>query len=357
MSTWVGLGPVIGPGSLDGFAIGVMMSGACFLAVTAPRRARRRQAAAAGTVGALAAAPREWLSRRARVPRLSSTPSVPGISWARAFEPGAFEPGALEPGAFDGGGFEPGAFEAGGFGPGPFGAGAFSPAAERLARPEDEPGVLNDADWASSGEDAGWAPSVGDDGRAPGGHRNRHRLNEPIPGSTSPERTPRGGMSRDGGPYGGTAADGPHGAPHASTGFPDRVFPDSGFPDVAFPDEAPDVSIPLQPLPDMAQHDREDPQPPRDRSRLEPPFPDWEAPDDWEEQDPAPFPSGASRERGRPDLELPDIAFPDGTFGTSKRPDARRLPRHAAPAVGLGRKVSRWVTGVFARPLASGAHS
>src|SRR6202034_4430582 len=38
MSTWVGMGPVIGPGSLDGFAVGVMMSGAVFLTLTAPRR-------------------------------------------------------------------------------------------------------------------------------------------------------------------------------------------------------------------------------------------------------------------------------------------------------------------------------
>jgi hypothetical protein len=54
-------------------------------------------------------------------------------------------------------------------------------------------------------------------------------------------------------------------------------------------------------------------------------------------------------------VEFPDVAFPDGTFGTSKRPDARRLPRHAAPAVGLGSKVSHWMTGLFARPATSGA--
>jgi hypothetical protein len=53
-----GAGPVIGTGPLDGFAIGVLASGACFLACTAPRRMRRRAAVAGnglaghGVVGA-----------------------------------------------------------------------------------------------------------------------------------------------------------------------------------------------------------------------------------------------------------------------------------------------------------------
>src|SRR5260370_32940790 len=44
MSTWVGMAPVIGNSSLDGFAIGALMSGACALAITAPRRTQARQA-------------------------------------------------------------------------------------------------------------------------------------------------------------------------------------------------------------------------------------------------------------------------------------------------------------------------
>ena len=47
MSTWVGVTPLIGAGSLDGFAVGALMSGACSLAIVAPRRGRRRQIAAA----------------------------------------------------------------------------------------------------------------------------------------------------------------------------------------------------------------------------------------------------------------------------------------------------------------------
>jgi len=205
------------------------------------------------------------------------------------------------------------------------------------------------------------ALTVGDDSRAAGSRRNRHRLNEPLPGATSPDRAPRGGTSRDSG-HGGAAPDSTR---RSSGGFPDSTFPDSalrddeafpetGFPDVEFPGEepldaewldplrgtAPRDAGQLEPLPDMA---------PRDRARRESPFPDWASRDD------RPFPSGASRDRGRPDVEFPDVAFPDGTFGTSKRPDARRLPRHAAPAVGLGSKVSHWMTGLFARPATSGA--
>jgi hypothetical protein len=42
-----GLVPAIGTGSLDGFVIGAAMTGACFTALTAPGRARRRAAAMA----------------------------------------------------------------------------------------------------------------------------------------------------------------------------------------------------------------------------------------------------------------------------------------------------------------------
>jgi hypothetical protein len=376
MSTWVGMGPVIGPGSLDGFAIGVMMSGACFLAVTAPRRARRRQAVAAGTAGMLTAGPREWLSRRPRMPRISRAarvseiPGAPGVSRIPEVS-GARASGANV--------LEPGAFEAGAFGPGPFGAGPFAAGAERLARP-DEPRTENDADCA---------PSVGDDASAAHGHRSRHRLNDSLPGSMSPGRIPRGGTSRDGGPRGGAA---PGDAPRSSGGFPDSAFPESAFPESAFPDSgSPDTGFPDVPIPDEAPRDigrleplppymahpasvRQEPPPPdvaprdgrrpgprdggrpgpRDGGRLEPPFPDWAS------RDGGPFPNKASRGRGRPDVELPDVefpdvAFPDGTFGTSKRPESRPLPRHAAPTVGLGSKMSHWLTSLFARPEASGA--
>jgi hypothetical protein len=43
MSNWIGLLPVTGIGSLEGFAFGVLASGACFLALTAPWRPRNRE--------------------------------------------------------------------------------------------------------------------------------------------------------------------------------------------------------------------------------------------------------------------------------------------------------------------------
>src|ERR1700728_4481870 len=151
MSTWVGMGPVIGPGSLDGFAIGVMMSGAVFMAVTAQRRTRRRPAVAAGDSGMLTAGPREWLSRhpfkRPAVPKLSRAPRVseiPRLSGAS----GACEVSGSRD--FDADEFQPGAFEAGAFGPNPFGAGPFAAGAERLARP-DEPGAYSDTGWHPTG--------------------------------------------------------------------------------------------------------------------------------------------------------------------------------------------------------------
>ena len=60
MSTWVSAAPMIGAGSLDGFAIGALMTGACALAVTAPRRTRGRKTPSARD-GALAAEERGWL--------------------------------------------------------------------------------------------------------------------------------------------------------------------------------------------------------------------------------------------------------------------------------------------------------
>jgi hypothetical protein len=60
MSTWVSAAPVIGASSLDGFAVGALMTGACALAVTAPRRTRGRKARSARDRG-LAAEEAGWL--------------------------------------------------------------------------------------------------------------------------------------------------------------------------------------------------------------------------------------------------------------------------------------------------------
>jgi hypothetical protein len=46
MSTWIGVLPVVGTSSLEGFAFGVLASGACFAALTAPWRPHDRDAVA-----------------------------------------------------------------------------------------------------------------------------------------------------------------------------------------------------------------------------------------------------------------------------------------------------------------------
>ena len=231
MSTWVGMGPVIGPGSLDGFAVGVMMSGAFFLALTAPRRARRRPAVAAGSTGMLTAG-RDWLSRRPRVPRIPRLPGRPGSPRFRSSLgspgfprcPGPGHSARMRSSLVRSRPVRSGRARSG--------AGPFAPGAERLAQP-DEPGSYSDT---------GWHLTVGDDSRAAGGRRSRHRLNEPLPGTTSPDRAPRGGTSRDSG-HGGSGA--PGGARRSSGGFPDSAFPDSALPDDAFPETGfPDVEFP-----------------------------------------------------------------------------------------------------------------
>ena len=62
---------------------------------------------------------------------------------------------------------------------------------------------------------------------------------------------------------------------------------------------------------------------------------------------------------GYPDVVFPDAELTGSTLAGRRRPEARRLPRHAAPSVGLGSRITgigSRMTGLFAdRALASGA--
>jgi hypothetical protein len=78
MSTWVGVTPLIGAGSLDGFAVGALMSGACSLAIVAPRRGRRRQIAAACHGLALAVGRPEQEGQHVRPADVFGVGSEPG---------------------------------------------------------------------------------------------------------------------------------------------------------------------------------------------------------------------------------------------------------------------------------------
>jgi len=239
MNLWVGISPVIGAGRLDGFAVGATVSGAFFLAITAPRHARRRQGAAAGTRG---------------VPVSAS---------------GA-EPGGLDPGLCS--------------------VEALRAEAERVV--QSQPAVQDDQPQPAAQDDAGRTSPPGQHGRAVA-YRSRHRLGDPIPGHAAPGGASVGHTRRGGASVGHTRRSG--------------AFPPSALP---------------------GWTSRDDAQP-------DPPF------------------SGVASS---------DVAFPHGTFRAARRPEVRRLPRHAAPTVSFGTKVSGRVTGLFpawpaAWPLAGGAPS
>jgi hypothetical protein len=86
MSTWAGVTPLIGVGSLDGFAVGALMSGACSLAIVVPRRGRRRQVAAACHGLALAVGRPEKLGQHVK---LADLPGAGPERRARSAELGA----------------------------------------------------------------------------------------------------------------------------------------------------------------------------------------------------------------------------------------------------------------------------
>jgi len=89
-----GIVPAVGAGSLDGFALGALMSGTCILMLTSPRRGRRRGLAAAASGRALAAA------RERHQPAMPEPagpePAVPDAVLPRAAGPEAV-PGAVLP--------------------------------------------------------------------------------------------------------------------------------------------------------------------------------------------------------------------------------------------------------------------
>jgi hypothetical protein len=72
-----------------------------------------------------------------------------------------------------------------------------------------------------------------------------------------------------------------------------------------------------------------------------------------------PIPGRAPRDGVSPGIVFPDAEVALVPFGSPRRPEARRLPRHAAPSVGLGSRITGFgsrMTGLFAtRALASGA--
>src|SRR5215467_1816137 len=72
-----------------------------------------------------------------------------------------------------------------------------------------------------------------------------------------------------------------------------------------------------------------------------------------------PNPGRALRDGVCPGIVFPDAEVALVAFASPRRPEGRRLPRHAAPSAGLGSRITAFgsrMTGLFAtRALASGA--
>ena len=72
-----------------------------------------------------------------------------------------------------------------------------------------------------------------------------------------------------------------------------------------------------------------------------------------------PIPGRVPRDGAPPGIMFPDAELALVPFARPRRPEARRLPRHAAPPAGLGSRmtgIGGRMTGLFAtRALASGA--
>ena len=189
MSAWVGVAPLIGAGSLDGFAIGALASGACFLAVTASRRARKRHALALSDGPAL-------------VPRPHQARLSEHVLAAEAFPADAerlAQPDMLDlrhpdqeggPGEAGHAGQDLGRMLRAGrvFGAGRIFRAGRGGRAARMFR-AGRGGRAGLMFRAGRGGPAGLMFRAGRDGRTAGSYRSRHRrLGDPLPGRVSPGR-------------------------------------------------------------------------------------------------------------------------------------------------------------------------
>lgn len=300
MSAWVGVAPLIGAGSLDGFAIGALASGTCFLAITALRRGRKRYAVAVNNPASHDGWLCEHVMAAEAFPAYAERVAQPDIL---DFQDGGEEAGVGaasraarfdEEGAIGAAGQEGAAGQPGGVGSA--GQETFSSAADQAAESLDRAFPA-----AQASHRLGWAFPSGRAGRAARSYRSRHRrLGDPIPDSASV------GCGFPGG------ADEPReatfpGEPRES-GCPDDLIPAGTSRHAAFPDSA------------------------------------WHG--------------GASRGGAH---RLPELAFPDDTYRASKRPEIRSLPRHAAPGTSLSKRLSTRMSSLMTslaatRALTGGAH-
>ena len=209
MSAWASAAPVIGTGSLDGFAAGALMSVVCAMAITAPRRppAARGGAQAADRNGSLC---EHVMAAEAAGFGLAASVAMAVASAAEVVGGGvaAEAPRAELADVATGTRLTIGADESSGA------------AQERLARPENVGARRTDCSAA------------GQYSTAAGGYRSRHRLGDPIPF----------GAPRDGASPGSTSEQGAfprivaQQSPFPGSAVRSNAFADSAFPRTAFAD-------------------------------------------------------------------------------------------------------------------------
>ena len=286
MSAWLGVSPLIGAGSLDGFATGALASGACFLAIAAPRRTRKRRALALGKDAAFGSGSDDgWLCEH--------------VMAAEAFPAEAER--LVEPDVPDGDPDAGAKMGAAGW------AAQVGDVCDGFGRAAPEGGVRDGFGRAAPVGEAcdglGRAFPVSRGGRTSGSYRSRHRrLSGSSPASWASPASPAS-----------LAASTPKRRSGSLSALRKAAWPENRF---------------------------------RAGTSRHAAFPD-SAPDDDNLRDDA--------------HRMPDLAFPDGTLGGSRRPDVRALPRHAAPGISLssrlGAGLGTVITSLSAtRAMLGGAH-
>jgi hypothetical protein len=292
---------VIGTGSLDGFAAGALMSVVCAMAITDPRRVRRPPAARGG---AQAAERNGWVCEHVMASEavgfgLAAEAAVVVEASAVRIEAAGAGLAAAEVAGPEGTAEAVETARTGMAWTGLAGAGLadepFGAEAERLARPEEV------------GAQGTGCSADGRYGSAAVGYGSRHRCGDPIPYGAPRDGVSPGSASEQGAFQGSVDLQ----TPFSGSAVCSNAFADSAFSRIAFPDGV------------------------------------------------FRFAGGRSRRDAHPDIEFSDAELALVPFACPRRPEARRLPRHAAPSIGLGSRIARIrsrMTGLFAtRALVSGA--
>jgi hypothetical protein len=184
-----GLVPAISASSLDGFAVGMLLSGGVFLLITARSQGpRRRGRAGSGPAGAG--------SGSAQPGSAGSGSAQPGSAGSGPAQPGSAGSGSAQPGSAGSGSAQPGSAELTAAKPAATGAAGAQPdrlasARARFGRADAQPGRLASARPARFGRAEWWRASAGrrragarrPDAAEPGQKVGEYLSSSPEPGS------------------------------------------------------------------------------------------------------------------------------------------------------------------------------